>query len=419
MIIKRDIYEDLKDHLEKKEITLLIGPRQVGKTTLLLELEKEMRKKGKKTVFFNLDLEEDRYFFGSQRQLVKKIELELGKERGYVFVDEIQRKENAGLFLKGIYDRLLPYKLIVSGSGSLELKEKIYESLVGRKRVFELTPITFEEFVDFKTNYQYENRLTEFFKIEKEKTSEFLLEYLNFGGYPRVILEETIEEKRKTIDEIYQSYLLKDISFLLQLKKTENFTDLLKTLSWQVGQLVNYSEISSTIGISFPTLKQYLYYLEKTFIVTKMPPFFKRIKKELVKTPIFYFVDLGLSNYASGRFGNLIRPQDLSFVFQNFIFNLLKEKIRWINGRICFWRSKSGGEVDFVSDFFQKQIPFEVKYQALKDLKIPRGLRSFINKYQPEKAIIINLNLEEKIKVEKTTVWFMPWWRMIKGEVFF
>ena len=133
-MIERKLFTDLVSHLSKKEISLIIGPRQAGKTTLMDLLRERLDNQGERTLYLNLDIEWDRPHFDSQSALLRKIELELSKQRGYVFIDEIQRKENAGLFLKGLFDLKLPYKFIVSGSGSLELKEKIHESLVGRQR---------------------------------------------------------------------------------------------------------------------------------------------------------------------------------------------------------------------------------------------------------------------------------------------
>ncbi len=235
VIIQRELLKELKNHLSEKEISLIIGPRQVGKSTLMLLLRDDIKKKGGKTLFLSLDFERDKQFFISQDSLIKKIELELGREKGYVFIDEIQRKENAGIFLKGIYDMNLPYKFIVSGSGSLELKEKIHESLVGRKRIFELNPVSFKEFVNFRTNYHYKEKLMDFFVVEKEKTESLLGEYLNFGGYPRVIIEEKLREKREIIDEIFRSYLEKDISYLLKVEKLDAFSSLIKILASQIG----------------------------------------------------------------------------------------------------------------------------------------------------------------------------------------
>ena len=175
MNIKRKIHKSIKAHLNKKEITLITGSRQVGKTTIMQELCKELKKKRKKYFFFNLDFEEDFKFFESQSKLLQKLKLEVGIKNAFVFIDEIQRKKDAGLFLKGLFDKKLPYKFIVSGSGTLELKAKIQESLFGRKRVFEVLPITFKEFVNFKTNYKYENKLKNFFALKKQKLMNFYL----------------------------------------------------------------------------------------------------------------------------------------------------------------------------------------------------------------------------------------------------
>lgn len=412
--IKRTLFEHLKSHLFKKEISFIIGPRQAGKTTLMFFLKDYLEKENKKTLFLNLDIERDRQFVASQEKLIKKIELEIGKEKGYVFIDEIQRKKDAGVFLKGIYDMNLAYKFIVSGSGSVDLKEKIHESLVGRKRIFKLDVLSFKEFVDFKTNYKYENKLFDFFKLDKVRTKEFLEEYLNFGGYPRVVLENKLEEKKKTIDEIYQSYLEKDIFYFLGIQKEEAFSNLVKIVSSQIGNLTNFSEISLTLGISSKTVKNYFWYLQKTFILEKLTPYFKNLRKEITKTPIFYFNDLGLRNYSIGEFGNLtILQQNLGSLFENFIFNILKEKIYYTPAKIHFWRTKDGAEVDFVIDSRKKIIPIEVKCQEFKKPEIPRPLRNFILKYKPKEAFIVNLGFKKEINFNQTKIHFIPFYELI------
>ena len=411
-MIKRKLLSDLKPHLSQKEISFIIGPRQAGKTTLMLLLKDYLEKKGAKTLFLNLDIESDKQFFTSQTNLISKIKLEIGSQRGYVFIDEIQRKEDAGIFLKGIYDMNLPYKFIVSGSGSLELKERIHESLVGRKRIFELSTLSFEEFVNFKTNNKYENKLKEFFSIDKEKTIEFLKEYLNFGGYPRVVLEELLEEKKKIINEIYQSYLERDVSYLLRIRKTEEFTNLVKILATQIGNLFNVSEVSRTLGISQKTVKDYFWYIQKTFIVHKVTPYFKNIRKEITKSPVFYFYDLGLRNYAIGAFGNVVSPHEMGLIFENFVFNILKEKFQNTSTEIHFWRTKDGAEVDFVIDYGRTQFPVEVKYRELKRIEMSRSFRSFIEKYQPKKAYIINLGIDKDLTLGSTKIYFIPFFKI-------
>ena len=143
------------------------------------QISEELAQQGQKTLFFNLDIPSDYSYFLDQEDLLQKIKLEIGEKGGYVFIDEIQRKENAGLFLKGLYDLDLSYKWIISGSGSLELKEKIQESLAGRKRMFEMYPITFEEFLHYKTDYKHESNLPSFLNKPKVISVSF------FSNIPR------------------------------------------------------------------------------------------------------------------------------------------------------------------------------------------------------------------------------------------
>lgn len=417
-MIKRKLFKELKEHLSQKEISIIVGPRQAGKTTLMELLKEYLERQGENTVFLSLDFEADKKYFTSQNDLINKIQLEIGKNKGYVFIDEIQRKENAGLFLKGLYDLKLPYKFIVSGSGSVELKEKIHESLVGRKRTFELNTISFQEFVDFCTDYRYEGKLFDFFMVDKDRGKDLLIKYLNFGGYPRQILETQLKEKRKIIDEIYHSYLEKDILYLLRVEKIEAFSSLIKILASQTGKIVNYSELSSTVGISLKTIKNYLWYAQKTFILRKITPYFTNIRKELSKSPVVYFYDIGLRNYALGFFGNLTLPSELGFVFQNFILNILKEKIRFTAGELHFWRTKDKAEVDFIIKLGKNIIPVETKFKELRKPEIDRSLRNFILKYRPKKAYIINLKLRESIKVDETKIDFLPFYELVKEEEF-
>jgi predicted AAA+ superfamily ATPase len=411
-VLKRGLLKEIESHLSKKEITIIVGPRQAGKTTLMLFLEDGLKRKSQRTLFLNLDIEEDRQFFVSQSKLLSKINLEIGAKRGYVFIDEIQRKEDAGLFLKGLYDRNLPYKFIVSGSGSMELKEKIHESLAGRKQVFELTTLSFDEFVNYKTGYKYENNLNNFFALDTDRISNLLEEYLNFGGYPRVVLEEEIKEKRKIIDEIFSSYIDRDIASFLRVEKLESYSQLIRILSAQTGNMVNYNELSNTLGISMPTIKNYLWYAEKTFIIQKLSPYFRNIRKEITKSPVYYFHDIGLRNYAIGMFGMLSQPSDYGFPFENFILNILKEKIRFTGANVHFWRTKDGAEVDFIIDYRAKQIPIEVKYKKLGKPETSHSFLNFLKKYAPKEAAIVNLSLNAVEHIGKTTVRFLPFYRL-------
>lgn len=412
-MIKRAIFPQVAKHLSNPEITLIIGARQVGKTYLMEMLKDSLEKRGEKALFLNLDIDSDLQFFTSQSILLNKIKLHLGEQKGYVFIDEIQRKENAGLFLKGLYDRHLPYKFIVSGSGSIELKEKIHESLSGRKRMFELTPLTFTEFVNFKTTYQFENDLQAFFKVEKTKTLELLEEYMNFGGYPKIVLAGTLDEKRAVMGEIYQSYLERDIKDLLKLDKTEAFTNLVKILASQVGGLINVSELSSTVGVAMQTIQNYLWYLEKTYIVKRVTPYFQNVRKEITKAPLYYFYDTGLRNYILGLFGVPTVTLLNGHLFENFVFNKFRESITYASTSIHFWRTRDNAEVDFVVKTGTRLTPVEAKYTKLRKPEIPRSMRSFLNEYKPKKAYIIHLGERNEIQVDVTAISFVPFYEEI------
>ncbi len=421
MVIRRTLYPQIKAHISTPDVfTLIIGPRQAGKTYLMRLLKEDLEKQGEKTLSLNMDIDSDKPFFSSHQKMVSKIKLEIGEVRGYIFLDEIQRKENAGLFLKGLYDMKLPYKFIVSGSRSLELKEKIHESLPGRKRLFELLTLSFEEFVDFKTDYKYsepENDIKElavFFDVHKELLREYLDEYLNFGGYPRVVLAGTLELKRAEIDDIYKSYLERDIQNLLNLKKTDKLTNLVRIMASQAGMLVNVTELADTINISQQTVNDYLWYLEKTLIIQKVTPFFKNLRKEITKASVYYFVDLGLKNYSLNQFGNatLISPPQ-GFLFQNFIFNALWGQLRTRLSPVTmhFWRTQDKAKVDFVINTGLEVIPIEVKYSNLKKPEITRSFRSFLSKYKPKKAFIVHLGDNfPPVDYGGTKVYFIPYY---------
>ncbi|MFZ5822345.1 MAG: ATP-binding protein [Chloroflexota bacterium] len=417
MMIKRHLFYNLKEHLDKKEISLIVGPRQAGKTTLMILLRDHVQSLGVGTVMFNLDIETDRQYFESQERLLGKISLELGHNGGYVFIDEIQRKENAGLFLKGLYDMNLPYKFIVSGSGSLELKEKIHESLTGRKRVFELGTLDFIEFVNYRTNYKYEQDLPAFFALEGTRTRSLLEEYMSFGGYPRIVLAETVQEKRRLMAELYQSYLERDIVYLLGIQKTDRFTALTRLMASQIGQLTNFSEIANTLNLNVATLNHYLWYMEKTFVLHRVTPYFRNVRKELTKTPVFYFYDLGMRNYALGSFGEMpVSPSESGFLFQNFVYLLLRDKVADTSHRIHHWRTSSKAEVDFVLDKNTEVVPVEVKYRKMDAPQIPRSYQNFISAYHPPKGYVIHLGDTLHREINATKVFLLNWAQWIFEE---
>ena len=151
---------------------------------------------------------------------------------------------------------------------------------------------------------------------------------------------------------------------------------------------------------------------KKTFILKRVIPFFKNSKKELIKSPELFFVDLGLRNYAINQLGQIGQPYNTGMVFENFIFQILIEKAIEYGWQVKYWRTKDKAEVDFVIDMGREQIPVEIKYQHLKNNNISRSFRSFIEKYRPKQAFLINLSREEEGYIGETLVNIIPFYRL-------
>jgi len=403
--IKRDIEQPLLDHLDKPEISLILGPRQVGKTTLMRRIQRQLAKEGAPTLFLNLDIETDWSYVTSQARLLKKIRNEFGEQSGYVFIDEIQRKEDAGRYLKGLYDMQLPYKFLVSGSGSLELKEKVVESLVGRKRIFEMAPVSFREFLQFRTGYRYEDRLDDWLELESEQRQLLLEKYLTYGGYPAVVAAATQDERVQVLADIYRSYLDRDINSIINIDKPREFGLLFQYLAGITGYPLNYSSIARQIALSTKTIQQYLWYLEKTFMIRLIRPFYRNQQKELTKAPTPYFVDLGMRNYLLQSW----QPDGMGF--QNLIANELHQASAPGNPP-KYWRTKDKAEVDFITGTYQQPIPVEVKFRTLSRAETPRALRNFIRRYGPERAYVLHLGeaMDTEVGGTRVLVWpFYAW----------
>ena len=407
MTIKRAVLRELIDHLDKPEITVIIGPRQVGKTYLMKQMLSRAGEENQKTVYLNLDIENDRRNLESQRTFIDYLHLQLGAQKGVVFLDEIQRKTDAGLFLKGLYDMGLPYKFVVSGSGSLDIKAHIKESLAGRKRVFEIPPISFAEFLNFKTAYQYEEKLTEYCTVEKFAAVRFLEEYMKFGGYPKVIGAQTAKEMYIEIEEIYSSYVEKDVIGLLRIEKSDAFSSLVKIIASQIGQLTNISELSSTLGLSHQTIQKYLWYLEETYIISKSTPFHTNIRSEISKSPVYYFTDMGLRNYLLGLFDIPTIPSLLTgHLFENTIYNHLQKPVH-------FWRTTDNAEVDFITNAPLFPTPIEAKYHKFTKPVISRSYQNFLSKYHPKTGYLVHLGEEMIEQKNLTTIQFLPFWNVL------
>jgi len=408
-IVKREISTKLKKHLEKQEITILSGARQVGKTTLLKQLKKYLINKGypeNQIITFNLDTIYELELFQSQQKFINFLKERTGKQKLFVFIDEAQRVENAGIFFKGIYDLNLPLKFVLTGSSSLEIKSKIHEPLTGRKRVFHLYPFSFAEYLSSQDEILSKLLIKDDISTyDQNQILEHLFSFINWGGYPNVALENNILEKKEILKEIFSSYLEKDIIGFLKIRNPSNLTNLATLLSAQTGQLLNTNTLSKSLKTERKTLENYLEILEKTFVIKRIPPFFKNYRKEIVKMPKPYFLDTGLRNFSLGLFQNLETRPDKGQLLENFIFS---ELLKHTEDKLHFWRTREKTEIDFViTDLHGNIIPIEVKSNLFKKPEVPRAFRNFITHYQPKQAFVINLGFQGKTQINNTTVSFI------------
>ena len=194
------------------------------------------------------------------------------------------------------------------------------------------------------------------------------------------------------------------------MEKTSAFTDLTRLLASQIGNLIAISELASTLALSAPTVKQYLWYLEKTYIIHRVPPYFKNARKEITKMPTFYFYDLGLRNFAEQKGMAITMPDGL--LFENFVFLLLHESFSSLSYPIRFWRTKSGAEVDFIIDRGTSPIAVEVKSGPFRAPIVGKSLRSFIQRYKPPHVFIVTKDYMHTLMVDTTAAHFVPFYML-------
>ena len=414
-LIKRNIFNEVFNHLREKEITVIIGPRQTGKTTLLEQIKDYLinsspagqRIAPESLFYFNLDLTKDLSLFSQQENIINFIkDRKRGDDTLYLFIDEAQKIVNAGTFLKGIYDLKLGVKFVLTGSSSMEIKSKIQEALTGRKKVFKLMPLSFNEYAAYKNPplfkiIQKREKISDYDYHEWEKlTNDFVV----FGGYPRAAIEDNTDKKVGLIEEIYNSYLEKDIINFLKIQKPISFSKLVSLLAARAGGLLNVNNLAKEAGVEAKTVNYYLTILEETFVIKLIKPFFTNAKKELIKAPKVYFIDNGLRNFALMNFNNLSERTDRGAVFENLIASELLKIVKPPHS-LHYWRSLQKAEVDFVVRKGDgKIIPIEVKAQKIDKPAVSRSYSAFLARYNPEKALLVNYNLRMSRKIGKTNL---------------
>ncbi|MDP3043779.1 MAG: ATP-binding protein [bacterium] len=411
--INRDIFSKIAKHLANKEITLIIGPRQVGKTVLLGQLRDYLiteKKVFPENIYnFNLDIIRDREALSNQAEFIRFIEQRSKKSKIYIFVDEAQKVENAGVFFKGVYDSNLNVKLALTGSSTLEIRSKIHESLAGRKRVFHLLPLSFNEILRFRNPdiFALINQKEALIEADKKKCAELFFDYCVYGGYPQAVLAEDPAEKGEYLKEIFTSYVEKDIIGFLRVENESNFIKLVSLLAAQIGQLANIGELSVLANTDRYTVGRYLSNLEKTFITFNLKPFYTNARQEIVKAGKIYFIDNGLRNSSLDDFRvPFARRTDKGGLMENAVLKELLNLKYSRNFNLKFWRTKQKAEVDFIVEKGTELLPVETKVNSASG-KIGASLAGFIERYSPKKALVVNMGYQGRRKIGRTEIHFI------------
>ena len=383
-MIRRKKHTIISNHISKREFTILIGARQIGKSTLLKQLFEELKQNGEAVFFLNLDrkdiLEE---LNQNPENLLKMCPLQSDKKI-IVFIDEIQYLDDAMNFLKLLFDEYsTQLKIVATGSSAFYIDRQFNDSLVGRKKIFQMGTLDFEEFLLFKNRADLVNEISQFKSKKKSKSIQenllwaYMDEFINYGGYPAVVLEENIEDKIELLREIRDSYIKRDVLESGITDETK-FYRMLMLLASQTGNLLNVNEISNTLRISNATVENYLYVLQKCFHITLLKPFYANLRKELTKMPKVYINDLGLRNVLINYFSPLEQRADKGAVLENFSFRLLSE--RFEEDQIKYWRTADGNEVDFVIETsYLKGFAVEIKFseQEAKTSKYNKFIQNY------------------------------------------
>lgn len=365
-MIKRLLQSSIEARLFKNKAIVLIGARQVGKTTMFGQIISQM---GEPVLSLNCDDPQTRVLLANIN--VKDIELLLGKHRILV-IDEAQRIENVGLTLKLIIDNFPYVQLLATGSSSFELRSKINEPLTGRKFEYVLYPISTGELME-----------TEGLLYVKQTLESRLL----YGSYPDVI--NNPDDAKEILMNLSSSYLYKDILELESVRRPELLNKLLIALALQVGSEVSYNELAKLIGTDNKTVEKYIDLLEKCYVVFRLSAFSGNLRTELRKSRKIYFYDNGIRNAIIQNFSPLELRQDAGALWENFV---ISERIKHnqYKGRFVqsyFWRTTQQQEIDYIEIEDGKVSAFEMKWNPKKGkTSFPN---TFFNTYSVKKAEVI------------------------------
>lgn len=395
MYIVRNLEEKIRKYIRAPEIIAIVGPRQSGKTTLLRHIQESLTD-ARFITFEDINI---RMLF--EKDIHAFIDLYVRPCHNLI-IDEFQYAREGGRKLKLIYDTMPGRKIFITGSSLIDLTVSSVKELVGRIFTFTLYPLAFAEFLSYRD--------PDLFRLHKKKKSgslseplqkryaALLDEFIRFGGYPRVVTAKDEEEKKEVLKNLVNLYLLRDVRDIIGLADDYALLQLIRILALQIGNIVVYQELQNATNQTGPAVRKYLNLLEKTYVLSLTMPFHSNKRLELVKNPKVYFLDMGLRNAVIGNFQSLAARPDKGAGCENHVFcELIKA-----NWQVKFWRTKSRAEVDFIVD---DAIPVEVK-SLLSRPVIGKSLHSFIAKYRPTKAYILNENRFGEETVNGTKILF-------------
>lgn len=357
-MIQRNLEKTILSRIFKKKAILILGPRQVGKTTLLKSLFSNQAD----ILWLNGDEIDVQNLFSSISS--DRFRAIIGKKK-IVIIDEAQRIPEIGLRMKLITDFIPEVQLIATGSSSFELANKVNEPLTGRKWEYKMFPLSFLEMVGH-------HGLLE----EKRMLSHRLV----YGYYPDVV--NSIGEEKEILKQLSDSYLYKDVLMLEQIKKPEKLVKLLQALALQVGSQVSYNELGSLCGLDYKTVEKYINVLEQTFVVFKLSSFSRNSRNELKNSKKIYFYDNGIRNALISNFNQIENRTDIGALWENFFISerikYLSYSERWTN--YWFWRTKEQKELDFIEEENGVITALELKWNPEAKVKSPKQfLESYPN----------------------------------------
>lgn len=373
-MIKRSLSEHIQSRFNRGKAIVLLGPRQVGKTTLIREC---------------LDIK-DVLFLDGDDPVVRdqlhnagssKLKAILGDYQ-WVFIDEAQRIKDIGLTAKIITDQFKEIQLVISGSSALEINQSTQEPLTGRKFEYLLYPISWEEFEDH---------------VGYLEASAQLEERLIFGMYPDVINHRSIATE--VLKQLTTSYLYKDVLSLSGVQKPELLDKLLKALALQIGNEVSYTELGNLLDVDKATVAKYIDLLEKSFIVFRLTSFSRNMRNEIKHNRKIYFYDNGIRNAIIQNLNHFELRADKGALWENF---LVSERMKMhsyhsMYTNYYFWRTILKQEIDFIEERDGQLKAFEFKWQRRGKDKIPA---SFLNEYQATGTIIDKDNFREFVRFQ-------------------